>query len=103
MGPNPFTSRQTDKLRVAGADSHGSNDLAWFHSGDTGAEPIHDANKIPSWPKGRRGRLGTNALAHQQAGQGDTCEQHSQLVCIGKTWADEWEVQDLRPMYRNIH
>jgi hypothetical protein len=36
--------RQADELGVGAADRQRGNDLAWFDSGDTGAEPIHHAN-----------------------------------------------------------
>jgi hypothetical protein len=74
---NQFTLRQADELRVRTIDRQRANYLAWFDSGDTGAEPIHPANQIPPWREGQPGRLGMDALAHQQVGQGDTCGQHS--------------------------
>src|SRR5437764_8687765 len=63
---NQFTLRQADKLRVRTAYWQRGNYLAWSDSGDTGAEPIHDANQIPPRRQGQPGRLGMNALAHHQ-------------------------------------
>src|SRR5205809_3384754 len=74
---NQFMLLQADELRVRTADRQRGNYLAWFDSGDTGAEPIHHANQIPPWREGQPGCLGMNALTHQQVGQGDTCGQHS--------------------------
>src|SRR6266508_3229706 len=74
---NQLTLRQADELRVSTADRQRGNYLAWFDSRDTVAEPIHHANQIPPWREGQPGRLGMNALAHQQVGQADTCGQHS--------------------------
>ena len=51
--------------------------LAWFDSGDTGAEPIHYANQIPPRREGHWRRFGMNALARHYVGQGDACGQHS--------------------------
>ena len=74
---NQLTLRQADELRVRAVDRHRGNYLAWFDSRDTGAEPIHHANQIPPRREGHRGRLGMNALARHDVGQGDACGQHS--------------------------
>jgi len=74
---NQFTLRQTDELCVRAADRQRGNDLPWFDAGDTGAESIHRANQIPPRREGQPGRLGMNALARHDVGQGDAGGQHS--------------------------
>ena len=37
----------------------------------------HYTNQIPTWSEGHSGRLGMNALAHHQVGQGNICGQYS--------------------------
>src|SRR5262249_49478832 len=74
---NQFVLRQADELSVGTAYWQRGHDLAWFDSRDTVATLVHHANQIPSGGEGERRRLGMNALAHHEVGQGDTCSQHS--------------------------
>src|SRR5262245_31497447 len=68
---------QADELRVRTADWQRSNDLARFEAKDTVAEPVHYANQIPPRREGQPRRLGMNAFAHHDVGQGYTRGQHS--------------------------
>src|SRR6185436_5915125 len=66
-----------DELRVRTVDRQRSNDLARFESKNTVAEPVHYANQIPPRREWQPGRLGMNALAHHDVGQGYPRSQHS--------------------------
>src|SRR5262245_851719 len=72
-----FALRQADELRVRAVYGHRGNDLARFESGDTVAEPLYLANKVPPRRIGKRGCFGMNALARHYVGQGDARGQHS--------------------------
>jgi hypothetical protein len=65
------------QLHARTGDRQRGHCLPWFDSRDAIADRIHYTNQIPTWSEGHSGRLGMNALAHHQVGQGNTCGQHS--------------------------
>ena len=65
------------QLHARTGDRQPGHCLPWFDSRDAIADRIHYTNQIPTWSEGHSGRLGMNALAHHQVGQGNTCGQHS--------------------------
>jgi hypothetical protein len=60
--------RQADELRVRSADRHGGNGLVELDSGDTGAEPVHHSDEVPTRGKWHARRFGMDALARHDVG-----------------------------------
>lgn len=65
---NQLVLRDADEFRVCTADRECGNDLTRADSRNGVAEPIHHADKIPTWRKGQLRRLRMNTLTHHHIG-----------------------------------